>query len=78
VEINLVKNVSKQKQNYTNQIPQELLKRLIFTTTDELDLVVDPMCGTGSTLITATKLNRIGWGCDSNDDLQELWDSYVY
>ena len=42
-QINLVKNVSKQKHNYTNQIPQELLKRLIFTTTDELDLVADPM-----------------------------------
>ena len=75
-EINLVKNVSKQKHNYTNQIPQELLKRLIFTTTDELDLVADPMCGTGSTLITASKLNRNGWGCDINSDLQELWNSY--
>jgi len=53
-----------------------LLKRLIFTTTDELDLVADPMCGTGSTLITASKLNRNGWGCDLNSDLQELWDSY--
>jgi DNA modification methylase len=74
-EINLVKNVSKQKHNYTNQIPQELLKRLIFTTTDELDLVADPMCGTGSTLITASKLNRNGWGCDINSDLQELWDN---
>ena len=75
-EINLVKNVSKQKNNYTNQIPEEILKRLILTTTDEQDLVVDPMCGTGSTLITASKLNRNGWGCDINSDLQELWDSY--
>lgn len=77
-DINIVKKGSKQHLGYVNQIPEELLKRLILTTTDEQDLVVDPMCGTGSTLITATKLNRIGWGCDSNDDLQELWDSYVY
>jgi DNA modification methylase len=75
-EINLVKNVSKQKHNYTNQIPEEILKRLILTTTDEQDLVADPMCGTGSTLLTAIKLNRNGWGCDINSDLQELWDNY--
>jgi len=77
-EVNLVKNVSKQKNNYTNQIPEEILKRLILTTTDEQDLVADPMCGTGSTLITASKLNRNGWGCDINSDLKELWDSYTY
>lgn len=75
-DINIVKKGSKQHLGYVNQIPEELLKRLILTTTDEQDLVVDPMCGTGSTLITATKLNRTGWGCDSNDDLQELWDNY--
>ena len=75
-EVNLVKNVSKQKNDYTNQIPEEILKRLILTTTDEQDLVADPMCGTGSTLITANKLNRNGWGCDINSNLQELWDSY--
>jgi len=75
-EINIVKKGSKQHLGYVNQIPEELLKRLILTTTDEEDLVVDPMCGTGSTLITASKLNRNGWGCDINSDLQELWDSY--
>ena len=35
-----------------------ILSRLILTTTDYEDVVADPMCGTGSTLITATKLFR--------------------
>jgi len=72
-EINLVKNVSKEKVNYVNQIPQELIKRLIIATTDENDLVGDLNCGTGSTLKVAQELNRRGFGCDINEELIDLW-----
>jgi DNA modification methylase len=75
-EINLCKNVSKDKNNYVNQIPEELLKRLILTTTDEGDLVADPMCGSGSTIVTAAKLNRLGWGCDLNENLLPIWKEH--
>lgn len=77
-EINLVKNVSPEKVDYANQIPKELLKRLIITTTDEDDLVADLNCGSGSTLIAANELKRNAWGCDVNKDLIDLWESYVY
>ena len=50
-EINLVKNVSKDKKQYVNQIPSEVLKRLILTTTDSKDKVLDPACGAGGFLI---------------------------
>ena len=36
----MVKNVSKDKKLYVNQIPEELLMRLIITTTDKGDLAV--------------------------------------
>jgi DNA modification methylase len=75
-EINLCKNVSKDKNDYVNQIPEELLRRLILTTTDEGDLVADPMCGSGSTIVTASKLNRIGWGCDINENLLPIWKGH--
>jgi adenine-specific DNA-methyltransferase len=75
-EINMCKNVSKDKNDYVNQIPEELLKRLILTTTDEDDLVVDPMCGSGSTIITAEKLNRKGLGFDINTNLIPLWQNH--
>jgi len=75
-EINLCKNVSKDKSNYVNQIPEELLKRLILTTTDEGDLVADPMCGSGSTVVTAAKLDRVGWGCDLNENLIPVWEKH--
>ena len=55
-EINLVKNVSKDKKLYVNQIPREVLDRIILTTTDKGDVVLDPMCGTGSAVVAAADL----------------------
>ena len=72
-EINLVKNVSKDKKQYVNQIPSEVLKRLILTTTDSKDKVLDPMCGTGSAAIEAAKLKRKGVGIDINSELIKIW-----
>jgi len=76
-EVNLCKNVSKDKKSYVNQIPSELLRRLILTTTDENDIVADLMCGSGSTVIAAANLNRQGWGCDINDNLIDIWQENV-
>jgi DNA modification methylase len=73
-EINLCKNVSKDKNDYVNQIPQELLNRLILTTSQKGDLIADLMCGSGSTVVAADKLGRNGWGCDINPNLLPIWE----
>ena len=75
--INLVKNVSKDKQLYVNQIPSRLLERLILTTTDPRNIVLDPMCGTGSSLVAASRLKRKGVGIDINNDLSKIWKSHT-
>jgi len=75
-EINLVKNVSKDKESYVNQIPREVLRRLILTTTDKRNIVLDPMCGTGSTLLAARDEGRSGIGIDINSDLKKIWKKY--
>ena len=72
-EINLVKNVSKDKELYVNQIPREVLKRLILVTTDKRNIVLDPMCGTGSTALTAQEEGRVGIGIDLNPDLKKYF-----
>jgi len=72
-EINLVKNVSKDKESYVNQIPREVLRRLILATTDKRNIVLDPMCGTGSTLLAARDEGRSGIGIDINSDLKKIW-----
>ncbi len=67
--VNLCKNVSKDKRDYSNQIPEELLERVILSTTNEGDLVADPFSGTFSTSRTAMRLGRRAWGCDLNPEV---------
>ena len=73
--INLVKNVNKEKSDYANQIPGALLERIIRSTTDVGDLVADPFGGTFSTVKAALRLGRLGWGCDLNKDTMAYWPS---
>lgn len=73
-DINIVKGNSKEHLGYVNQIPYELLRRLILTTTDENDVVYDPMCGSGSTIYAADYLGRVGIGYDISLKAKELWD----
>lgn len=72
-EINLVKNVNKEKSDYSNQIPQVLLERIIRSTTDVGDLVADPFSGTYSTMKAALRTGRLGWGCDLNKETKQYW-----
>jgi len=74
-EINLTKNVNKEKSDYSNQIPQTLLRRVIRSTTDVGDLVADPFAGTFSTVKAAIATGRLGWGCDLNEDTRQYWPS---
>ncbi|MDC0256376.1 site-specific DNA-methyltransferase [Candidatus Poseidoniales archaeon] len=72
-QINLVKNVNAEKSDYSNQIPQVLLERIIRSTTDVGDLVVDPFSGTYSTMKAALGTGRLGWGCDLNKETKQYW-----
>ncbi|MDB3855287.1 DNA methyltransferase, partial [Euryarchaeota archaeon] len=60
---------SKDKRDYSNQIPEELLERIILSTTNKGDLVADPFSGTFSTSRTAMRLGRRAWGCDLNTEV---------
>jgi len=71
--INLTKNVSTDKQDYANQIPEILLTRIIRSTTEVGDLVADPFSGTYSTVKAALKVGRLGWGTDANKNTKKYW-----
>jgi len=47
---------------HPTQKPVKLLERLISIFTDEGDVVIDPVAGSGSTLVAANNLNRKGYG----------------
>lgn len=65
--INQVKNVSKKDNPHPCPIPYELAEKIILTTTNEGDLVVDPFCGSGTVCLAAKNNNRkfIGFEIDS-------------
>jgi site-specific DNA-methyltransferase (adenine-specific)/adenine-specific DNA-methyltransferase len=53
-----------EKVGYPTQKPEQLLKRIIESVTNEGDLIMDFFCGSGTTLAVAEKLNRRWVGCD--------------
>lgn len=57
-DIQLVKNVSKQKYNHPCPVPVKLMERIILLTTSEGDLIVDPFMGSGTTAIACLNTNR--------------------
>lgn len=49
---------------YVTQKPESLLRRIVQWATREGDLVLDPFCGSGTTLVVAQQLGRRWVGCD--------------
>ena len=54
----------KQRVGYPTQKPEALLEKIIKSSSNEGDLVLDPFCGCGTTAIIASKLNRKFIGID--------------
>lgn len=53
---------------HPTQKPVKLLKRLIEIFTDEGDVVIDPVAGSGTTLRAAAELNRNSFGFEVSRD----------
>lgn len=51
---------------HPTQKPVGLLKELIKIFTDENDVVIDPVAGSGSTLRACQELNRVGYGFETS------------
>lgn len=63
-DINPMNSQSIEKLNYPTQKPEELLQRVILSTTNENDLVLDFFGGSGTTAAVAEKLGRRWVTCD--------------
>ena len=61
-----------ERTGYPTQKPVLLLEKLIEITTDRGDVVLDPMCGSGTTLVAATLLERHWIGIDTEPKAIEL------
>ncbi len=71
-EYDLVKNVSADKTTWPNQLPVELVERVVNTSSNEGDLVLDPFMGSGTTAVAAAKNNRQWIGFDENPRSAEI------
>lgn len=65
-EIPFLNPKAKERTGYPTQKPLELLERIIEISTNEGDIVLDPFCGSGTTLVAAKRLFRNYIGFDIN------------
>ena len=63
-DINPLSGQSKERTGYPTQKPVELYKRIVAASSNEGDLILDPFCGCGTTLMAAEELNRNWIGID--------------
>ena len=65
-DIPTINNMAKERVGYPTQKPLALLERIIKASSNEGDTVLDPFCGSGTTLVAAERLGRKGVGIDAN------------
>ena len=63
---------AKERTGYPTQKPVLLLERIITLVTAPDDLVVDPFCGSGTTLVAAKLTGRRAFGIDSSEEAVAL------
>jgi len=56
------------RQNHPTQKPEGLMERMILASSDKGDLVLDPFCGSGTTLRVCQQLQRSGIGIEINEE----------
>lgn len=71
-EIPYLNPKAKERNGYPTQKPILLLEQIIKITTDEEDIVLDPFCGSGTTLAAALLNNRKYIGIDISDEAIKL------
>lgn len=57
---------------HPTQKPEELLKRVILSSSNEGDMVLDPFCGSGTTGVIAVEYGRNFIGIDNNRNFLEI------
>jgi site-specific DNA-methyltransferase (adenine-specific) len=61
-----INNMATERNGYPTQKPEALLERIILSTSRKGDIVLDPFCGSGTTLIVSVQNGRNAIGIDSN------------
>ena len=71
-DLPMMRDLDKERVDYPTQKPIALYERIIRASTNEGDVVLDPFCGSGTTLVAAQNLKRDYIGQDSNEEAISL------
>ena len=66
---------ARERVSYPTQKPILLIEKILQIATNENDIVLDPFCGSGTTLVAAKMMNRNYIGIDISQDAVELAQS---
>jgi site-specific DNA-methyltransferase (adenine-specific) len=66
-DIPIVNPMARERTGYPTQKPSALLERIIAASSNEGDVVLDPCCGSGTTLVAAERLGRNWIGIDLSE-----------
>ena len=79
-DISLLNSMANERTGYPTQKPLALYQRIIQASSNEGGLILDPFCGSGTTLDAAQSLNRRWIGIDKNanavDYIKKRFDKY--
>jgi site-specific DNA-methyltransferase (adenine-specific) len=64
MDVPVINNRSREKLGYPTQKPEALLERIIATSSNPGDIILDPFCGCGTTIAVAERLQRNWLGID--------------
>jgi DNA modification methylase len=67
-DVAAINNMARERTGYPTQKPIVLLERLVAAHSREDDLVLDPYCGSGTTLVAAKRLGRRAIGIDASPE----------
>jgi len=70
--IQSIQSQDKERVGYSTQKPKQLLERIIKASSNPTDIVLDPMCGCGTTMAAAHKLGRRWIGVDISTQACEV------
>lgn len=71
-EIPYLNPKARERCGYPTQKPIQLLERIILLASNENELILDPFCGSGTTMVASKLLNRNFVGIDSSREAVEL------
>ena len=77
-EIPFLNPKARERTGYPTQKPIILLERIIEICTDAGDLVLDPFCGSGTTLVAAKLLGRYSIGIDVSEEAVGLAERRLF